>query len=98
MWYSKMAGESGRRLMTVSGAGIESGPVGDGAAESVRIFGLSSWSILAPQALMGVASVALLYRTVRRHFGATAGLLAGAVAHLLAVGIDHLHRNRTLPI
>lgn len=52
---------------------------------SVRIFGLSSWSILAPQALMGVASVALLYRTVRRHFGATAGLLAGAVLALTPV-------------
>ncbi|MBN9328197.1 MAG: glycosyltransferase family 39 protein, partial [Cellulomonas sp.] len=52
---------------------------------SVRVFGLSSWSILAPQALMGVASVALLYRTVRRHFGATAGLLAGAVLALTPV-------------
>ena len=36
----------------------------DGLA--VRIFGLSSWSVLAPQALMGVATVALLYATVRR--------------------------------
>lgn len=52
---------------------------------SVRILGLSSWSILAPQALMGVAGVALLYRTVRRHFGATAGLLAGAVLALTPV-------------
>lgn len=52
---------------------------------SVRVFGLSSWSILVPQALMGVASVALLYRTVRRHFGATAGLLAGAVLALTPV-------------
>ncbi|GLY19043.1 hypothetical protein Kisp01_60570 [Kineosporia sp. NBRC 101677] len=48
-------------------------------ALSVRIFGLSSWSILLPQAVMGVATVGLLFTTVRRHFGAGAGLLAGAV-------------------
>ncbi|MFF0814773.1 glycosyltransferase family 39 protein [Rhodococcus sp. NPDC003318] len=46
---------------------------------SVRAFGLNSWSILAPQALMGVASVALLWAIVRRYFGAGAGLLAGLV-------------------
>ena len=33
---------------------------------SVRIFGLSSWSVLVPQALMGVASVGLLYAAVKR--------------------------------
>jgi 4-amino-4-deoxy-L-arabinose transferase-like glycosyltransferase len=46
---------------------------------SARIFGLNSWSLLVPQALEGVASVALLYATVRRWFGAAAGLLAGLV-------------------
>ncbi|MDG3011538.1 glycosyltransferase family 39 protein [Rhodococcus sp. D2-41] len=44
---------------------------------SVRLFGLSPWSILVPQALIGVASVALLWATVRRQFGDEAGLLAG---------------------
>jgi 4-amino-4-deoxy-L-arabinose transferase-like glycosyltransferase len=39
---------------------------------SVRLFGLSSWSILVPQALMGVATVALLYATVRRTAGTAA--------------------------
>jgi len=48
-------------------------------ALSVRVFGLSSASILVPQALMGVASVWLLYAAVRRHSGPRAGLLAGAV-------------------
>lgn len=43
----------------------------------VRNFGLSSWSIQLPQVLMGVAAVALLWVTVRRSFGPTAGLLAG---------------------
>ncbi|EME23222.1 glycosyltransferase family 39 protein [Rhodococcus triatomae] len=48
-------------------------------ALSVRAFGLNSWAILVPQVLMGVGSVALLWATVRRHFGAAAGLLAGLV-------------------
>ena len=54
-------------------------------ALSVRIFGLSSWSVLVPQALMGVASVGVLFATVRRWFGAPAGLLAGAVLALTPV-------------
>ena len=44
---------------------------------SVRVFGLSSWSILVPQALEGVAAVGLLYATVRRRTSPAAGLLAG---------------------
>ncbi|MFD8243638.1 glycosyltransferase family 39 protein [Nocardia sp. NPDC059691] len=44
---------------------------------SVRAFGLGSWSILVPEVLLGVASVALLWATVRRPFGPAAGLLAG---------------------
>jgi len=47
-------------------------------ALSVRIFGLSSWSVLVPQALEGVAAVGLLYLTVRRASGPAAGLIAGA--------------------
>ena len=46
---------------------------------SVRLFGLSSASILVPQALMGVASVGLLMATVRRTFGAPASIMAGLV-------------------
>jgi 4-amino-4-deoxy-L-arabinose transferase-like glycosyltransferase len=52
---------------------------------SARIFGVNSWSILAPQALEGVASVALLYLTVRRRFTPAAGLLAGLVLALTPV-------------
>ncbi|ROS39353.1 ArnT family glycosyltransferase [Amycolatopsis thermoflava] len=52
---------------------------------SVRLFGLSSWSILVPQALMGVGSVWALFATVRRVSGPTAGLLAGAVLALTPV-------------
>ncbi|MBB4689727.1 ArnT family glycosyltransferase [Amycolatopsis jiangsuensis] len=43
-----------------------------------RVFGFSSFTVLAPQALMGVASVGLLYLTVRRVSGPLPGLLAGA--------------------
>ncbi|MFG2826476.1 ArnT family glycosyltransferase [Streptomyces sp. NPDC048434] len=46
-------------------------------ALSVRLFGLSSWAILVPEALMGVATVGVLYGVIRRRFGAGAGLLAG---------------------
>ena len=54
-------------------------------ALSVKVFGLSSWSILAPQALEGVAAVAVLYATVRRWFTPAAGLLAGATLALTPV-------------
>ena len=39
---------------------------------SARVFGVSSWSILAPQALEGVATVFLLHRIVRRSTGSDA--------------------------
>ncbi|WP_329520614.1 glycosyltransferase family 39 protein [Spirillospora sp. NBC_01491] len=54
-------------------------------ALSARIFGVNAWSILAPQALMGVATVAALYATVRRRYPAWAALLAGAVLALTPV-------------
>ncbi|HEY0937463.1 MAG TPA: glycosyltransferase family 39 protein [Trebonia sp.] len=49
---------------------------------SARVFGFNSWSLLAPQALEGVASVLLLFAAVRRWFGPGAGLIAGAVLAL----------------
>ncbi len=52
---------------------------------SVRVFGLSSWAMLVPQALMGVATVGVVYASVRRYFTAQAGLLAGAVLALTPV-------------
>ena len=52
---------------------------------SARLFGFSSWSVLAPQALEGVAAVGVLYLAVRRHAGAAAGLMAGAVLALTPV-------------
>ncbi|MDQ1289865.1 MAG: hypothetical protein QG622_3431, partial [Actinomycetota bacterium] len=54
---------------------------------SARIFGLNSWSLLVPQALMGVASVAVLFATVRRWSGAVSGLVAGAVLAVTPVAV-----------
>jgi 4-amino-4-deoxy-L-arabinose transferase-like glycosyltransferase len=56
-------------------------------ALSVRLFGLSSWSILVPQALIGVATVAVLYLAVRRVAGPAAGLVAGAAMALTPVAV-----------
>ncbi|MDQ1246515.1 MAG: hypothetical protein QG597_883 [Actinomycetota bacterium] len=46
---------------------------------SARAFGLNYWSVLVPQALMGVASVGLLYAGIKRWYGPAAGLFAGAM-------------------
>ena len=51
---------------------------------SVRMFGMNSWAVLVPQALMGITSVALVYCAMRRTFtdrvhGTTAGLIAGTI-------------------
>ncbi len=66
----------------------------DGLA--VRVFGLSSWSVLVPQALMGIATVALLYASVRRtalasgltdRLATSAALLAGAALAVTPVAV-----------
>jgi 4-amino-4-deoxy-L-arabinose transferase-like glycosyltransferase len=52
-----------------------------------RAFGFSSWSLLVPQALEGVATVGLVYATVRRRFSAAAGLLAAFAMALTPVAV-----------
>ncbi|MFD4593309.1 mannosyltransferase YkcB-related protein [Streptomyces rubiginosohelvolus] len=54
-------------------------------ALSVRLFGLNSWAILAPQVLMALATAAVLNSAVRRRFGPVAGLIAVAVFALTPV-------------
>ena len=54
-------------------------------ALSVRVLGLSSFAVLLPQALMGVATVGVVHTTVKKQFGAAAGLIAGAVVALTPV-------------
>ncbi|WP_424530899.1 glycosyltransferase family 39 protein [Sphaerisporangium viridialbum] len=46
---------------------------------SARIFGFGTWSMLLPQALAGVGSVALVHSAVRRAFGGT-GVSDGSVS------------------
>ncbi len=54
---------------------------------STRMFGVSSWSILLPQAIEGVAAVGLLYLCVRRWFTPAAGLIAAAVFAFTPVAV-----------
>jgi 4-amino-4-deoxy-L-arabinose transferase-like glycosyltransferase len=54
-------------------------------ALSVRAFGFSSWSILVPQALMGMGTVGLVYDLTRRQLGRIAGFTAGLALVLTPV-------------
>lgn len=54
---------------------------------SVRAFGLNSWSILLPEALMGVATVVVLFAIVRRSFGPAAATIAGVVMALTPAAV-----------
>src|SRR5690242_20063054 len=44
-----------------------------------KVLGFSGWTIHLPQALAGIASVALLYGLVRRPFGIAAAIIAALV-------------------
>jgi 4-amino-4-deoxy-L-arabinose transferase-like glycosyltransferase len=62
-------------------------------ALSVRVFGYHSLSILVPQALMGVASVALVYDLVRRRFGRVGGFVAGLALALTPIAVAISRHN-----
>jgi 4-amino-4-deoxy-L-arabinose transferase-like glycosyltransferase len=62
-------------------------------ALAVRAFGFSSWSLLVPQALMGVASVGLTYDLVRRRFGRAAGFAGGLVLALTPITVAISRHN-----
>jgi 4-amino-4-deoxy-L-arabinose transferase-like glycosyltransferase len=62
-------------------------------ALSVKIFGFSSLAILVPQALMGTASVGLLYDLTRRRWGRAAGALAGLALALTPVVVAISRHN-----
>src|SRR6201999_3164317 len=62
-------------------------------ALSVRVFGCSSWSMLVPQALMGIASVALVYDLVARRFGRAGGFVGGAVLALTPIAVAISRHN-----
>ncbi|MEU4743424.1 glycosyltransferase family 39 protein, partial [Actinosynnema sp. NPDC023658] len=54
---------------------------------AARVFGFSSWTALAPQAVEGVLAVWLLYAAVKRTSGAVAGLVAGAALAVTPVAV-----------
>jgi 4-amino-4-deoxy-L-arabinose transferase-like glycosyltransferase len=62
-------------------------------ALSARVFGFNSLSLLVPQALMGIASVALIYDLTRRLFGRAAGFTAGAVLALTPITVAISRHN-----
>ncbi len=62
---------------------------------SAKIFGFHGWSLLLPEALAGVLSVALLYHLVRRAFGATAGLVAALALAVTPISVV-TNRNNTI--
>jgi 4-amino-4-deoxy-L-arabinose transferase-like glycosyltransferase len=62
-------------------------------ALSVRVFGYSSLSMLVPQALMGVASVGLLYDLVRCRFGRAAGFVGGLALALTPITVAISRHN-----
>jgi 4-amino-4-deoxy-L-arabinose transferase-like glycosyltransferase len=62
-------------------------------ALSARVFGFSSWSLLVPQALMGVATVVLAYDLTRRQFGRAAGFVAGLALVLTPITVAVSRHN-----
>jgi 4-amino-4-deoxy-L-arabinose transferase-like glycosyltransferase len=62
-------------------------------ALSVRVFGFHSLSMLVPQALMGVASVALCYDLVCRRFGRVGGFVAGLALALTPITVAISRHN-----
>ncbi len=62
-------------------------------ALSARIFGLHSLSILVPQALMGVVTVALVYDLVRRRFGRLGGFAAGLTLAITPITVAMSRHN-----
>ena len=60
---------------------------------SGRLFGFNEFTMLLPQALMGVAAVAVLYATVKRTSGPGAGLIAGAALAVTPVATSMFRYN-----
>src|SRR3954462_3282805 len=59
----------------------------------VKVFGFHPLSLLVPQALMGVAAVALVYDLTRRRFGRAAGFVAGLVLATTPIAVAISRHN-----
>ncbi|HEV3045793.1 MAG TPA: glycosyltransferase family 39 protein [Solirubrobacteraceae bacterium] len=62
-------------------------------ALSARVFGFGSLSMLVPQALMGIAGVALVYDLVRRRFGRAGGGVAALALALTPITVAISRHN-----
>jgi 4-amino-4-deoxy-L-arabinose transferase-like glycosyltransferase len=62
-------------------------------ALSVKLFGYHPLSVLVPQALMGVAAVALVYDLTRRLWGRPAGFVAGLVLAITPITVAISRHN-----
>jgi len=60
---------------------------------SVRVFGNHSISYLAPQAVIGMITVALVYDLTRRYFGRVAGFSAGLILALTPIAVAMSRHN-----
>ncbi len=75
---------------------IDKPPVGFWIQElSSKLFGYSGFSLILPQALAGVISVALLYVIVRRHFGSFAAQISALCLSITPVFVA-ASRNNTI--
>src|SRR4051794_39497973 len=59
----------------------------------VKLFGFHPLSLLVPQALMGVAAVALVYDLTRRRFGRAAGFVGGLVLATTPIAVAISRHN-----
>jgi 4-amino-4-deoxy-L-arabinose transferase-like glycosyltransferase len=64
-------------------------------AASAALFGFSGWSLVLPQALAGVGSVALIYLIVSRTFGKPAGLVSALALAVTPIFVA-VSRNGTM--
>jgi 4-amino-4-deoxy-L-arabinose transferase-like glycosyltransferase len=62
-------------------------------ALSAKLFGFNSWSVLVPEALMGVVTVALTYDLVRRRFGRVGGFVAGLTLAITPITVAMSRHN-----
>jgi 4-amino-4-deoxy-L-arabinose transferase-like glycosyltransferase len=67
-------------------------------ALSAKVFGFSPLSLLLPEALMGVAAVALLYLIVSRRFGAAAGFASALTLALFPSFVAVSRENGVDPL
>lgn len=60
---------------------------------SAKLLGFNGVALLLPQALAGIASVALLFLIVRRAFGRAAGLIAAAALAVMPISVVTARNN-----